>query len=247
MLASRPVREGVPEHGRVPKYFTVKARLVSRLAELGEGAPLPAERELAAEYAVSRATLRQAISELILEGRLSSQQGRGTFVAAPKLIQPLGLVSYTEAVRTMGREPSRRIVTAERVPATPVLAGVLGLAPDAEVIHLERVLLADGEPIGLESTYLSAGRFATLLDVLAPGASLYRCMREEFGVELAEAEEQIETVLASPREAALLGANPALPMLLVHRVSHDAAGTPVEQVRSLFRGDRIGFRTRLRG
>ncbi|WP_018350535.1 GntR family transcriptional regulator [Longispora albida] len=236
----------MPEHGRVPKYFAVKSRLQAVLAELGEGAPLPAERELAAEYGVSRATLRQAISELVLEGRLSAQQGRGTFVAAPKLIQPLDLVSYTEAIRAMGRTPGRRIVTAERLPAPADLAARLGIEPGAEVIHLERLLLADGEPLGLESTYLPAARFPTILDVLEPGGSLYRCMTEKLGVVFGEADEQIETALASPREAQLLGTNPALPMLLMLRSTRDSAGVPIERVRSLYRGDRIGFMTRLR-
>ncbi|MBB6035970.1 GntR family transcriptional regulator [Phytomonospora endophytica] len=247
MLATGPVRDGVPEHGRVPKYYAVKARLLALLPELGEGTPLPPERELAADYGVSRATVRQAISELVLEGRLSAHQGRGTFVAQPKLIHPLDLVSYTEAVRAMGREPGRRLVTSEELTPDGELAESLHIGADEKVIHLERVLLTDGEPTGLESTYLPSRRFPTLLDVFDPTESLYRCLQDDLGVVFAEADEQIETALASPREAQLLGTNPALPMLLLHRVSYDADGAPIERVRTLYRGDRIGFATKLRG
>ncbi|GAA5187749.1 GntR family transcriptional regulator [Rugosimonospora acidiphila] len=236
----------MPEHGRVPKYYTVKAQLVGLIAELGVGALLPAERDLAATYGVARSTLRQAISELIIEGRLRAHRGRGTFVAAPKLIQPLALVSYTEALREMGHQPGRVLVTLERVSADAELAGHLAIAEGAEVIHLERVLLADGEPLGLESTYLSYQRYPTLPEVLEPTGSLYQCMEQRLGVVYAEATERVETVLASPREALLLRGNPALPMLLMQRVSLDQQGIPIERVRALYRGDRIGFETRLR-
>ncbi|MEV0569821.1 GntR family transcriptional regulator [Dactylosporangium sp. NPDC050588] len=240
------VQGGVPEHGRVPKYYAVKRRLLNLLAELGEGALLPAERDLAAAYGVARSTLRQAISELTLEGRLRAYRGRGTFVAAPKLIQPLELVSYTEALRETGHRPGRRVVTAERIPAGAALAEDLRIAPDDEVLHLERVLLADDESLGLESTYLPVGRFPGLMDGFDATGSLYRHMRTRYGISYAEATERIETVLATPRDALLIAANPALPMLLMQRVSYDAAGVPIERVRSLYRGDRIGFVTRLR-
>ncbi|GAA1572211.1 GntR family transcriptional regulator [Dactylosporangium maewongense] len=236
---------GIPAHGRVPKYYAVKARILDEIAELGVGALLPPERDLAARFGVARSTVRQAISELVIEGRLSARQGRGTFVAGPKLIHPLSLASYTEALRAMGRTPSRIVVTIGEIPADDELAATLEIAPAAPVIHLERVLLADGEPLGLESTCLPVERYPTLLDVLDPSGSLYRCMQDELGVVWAEATERIETALASPREALLLQTNPALPMLLMQRVSRDPTGTPIERVRSLYRGDRIGFETRL--
>lgn len=246
MLNGGQVRQGVPEHGRVPKYFAVKSRLLGLLDEVGEGQMLPPERQLAARFGVSRATVRQAISELVLEGRLAARQGRGTYVAPPKTIHPLELVSYTEAVAGMGRRPGRRLVTAERTAASGELAARLRLAASDKVIHLERVLLTDDEPTGLESTYLPAARFPRLLEVFDPAGSLYRCLQDELGVVFDEADERIETALASPREAMLLGTNPAQPMLLLHRVSFDPGGEPIELVRTLYRGDRIGFSTRLR-
>ena len=78
-----------------------------------------------------------------------------------------------------------------------------------------------------------------------PETSLYAYLAE-VGTEFSRASEQIETVLADPREANLLDVNPATPMLLLRRTSHDTAGHPVERVRSLFRGDRVSFTTDLR-
>lgn len=237
---------GVPSHGRIPKYYAVKAQLLSLLSELGEGALLPAERDLAGRYGVARSTLRQAIQELTVEGRLRAFRGRGTFVAAPKLIQPLGLVSYTEAVRDAGRRPGRRVVTIERRAASEEQAAELRIPAEAPVWHLERVLLADDEPLGLESTYLPVARFPDLLDGFDPTTSLYRHVGDRYGLVYTEARERIETVLATPRDALLLETNPSTPMLLIQRCSADQAGVPIERVRSLYRGDRIGFETVLR-
>ena len=79
-----------------------------------------------------------------------------------------------------------------------------------------------------------------------PGTSLYAYIRGT-GVTFHAASEHIETVLASPREAALFGTNPALPMLPLNRISRDADGRPIERVRSLFRGDRFSLVAELGG
>jgi GntR family transcriptional regulator len=148
-------------------------------------------------------------------------------------------------MRAQGVEPGRGLVTVEHLPADEQLAEELAVEPGAVVLHLERVLTADGERVGLESTYLSDARFPDLIGVFDPTTSLYAFLRDELGVEFGQAVERLETVLATPREALLVGTNPALPMLLMHRVSYDSAQRPIERVRSLYRGDRFSFVTRL--
>ncbi len=230
----------------VPLHYVVKTRLIELVEELGEGAGLPPERVLAKEFGVSRWTMRQAIRELIADGRLRARQGQGTFVATPKIVQPLALVSYTEALRAQGHTPAREVVKFDEIPADDVLAEQLAIAPGDPVFELERVLFADGQPIGLETTYLSVARFPTLREVLEPTGSLYRCLVGQLGVEFGEGEELLETVIASPREAELLKATQQLPMLLLHRQTRDRDGHTIEVVRSLYRGDRVGFRATLR-
>ncbi|MFB9392205.1 GntR family transcriptional regulator [Streptomyces coeruleoprunus] len=239
-----PVRSGIPEHGRIPKYYAVKAHVAALIEELGEGGTLPAERDLAVRYEVSRETVRQALRELLLEGRLQ-RRGRGTVVAGPKLEQPLSLASYTEGVRRQGRRPGRRLVTLDRFAAPPALAAELDLEPGASVWHMERVLLADDERVGLESTYVAEARVPRLDRDFDPDSSFYAYLRERLGIGFGDADERIETVLATPREALLIGTPPALPMLLLHRLSRDTGGRPLERVRTLYRGDRFSFTTRL--
>lgn len=239
-----PVRSGIPEHGRIPKYYAVKARISQVTDELGEGGLLPTERDLAVRYEVSRETVRQALRELLLEGRLR-RQGRGTVVAGPKLEQPLSLASYTEGVRRQGRRPVRNLITLDRFPCSAALAPEIGAEPGEPVWHTERVLLADDERVGLESTYVAVARVPDLGTDFDPDSSFYAYLRDRLGITFGDADERIETVLATPREALLIGAPPALPMLLIHRLSRDTHGTPLERVRTLYRGDRFSFTTHL--
>ncbi|MEE4490291.1 GntR family transcriptional regulator [Streptomyces sp. BE230] len=241
-----PIRSGIPEHGRIPKYYAVKAHVSALIDELGEGGTLPPERELALRYEVSRETVRQALRELLLEGRLA-RQGRGTVVAGPKLEQPLSLASYTEGVRRQGRTPGRRLIGLERFPCPEALAPEIGAESGEPVWHLERVLLADDDRVGLESTYVSVARVPDLEERFDPASSFYAYLHDRLGISFGDADERIETVLATPREALLIGTPPALPMLLIHRISRDTGGQPLERVRTLFRGDRFSFTAHLGG
>ncbi|WP_156726636.1 GntR family transcriptional regulator [Streptomyces apocyni] len=239
-----PVRAGIPEHGRIPKYYAVKARVAALLDELGEGGTLPTERELALRYEVARETVRQALRDLLLEGRLR-RHGRGTVVAGPKLEQPLALASYTEGVRRQGLSPGRTLISLDRFPCQDALAEELGVERGRPVWHMERVLLADDERVGLESTYVPVDRVPRLDVEFSPDLSFYSYLHDRLGIAFGDADERIETVLATPREALLIGTPPALPMLLIHRTSRDTDGKRLERVRTLFRGDRFSFTARL--
>ncbi len=228
---------------RLPKPYLVRTAVDDILADLAEGDAVPPERELAARFGVSRETVRQALHELLVEGRIE-RRGRGTVVSRPKLVQPLSLRSYTEGARERGRIPSRELVTWEDVDATTDVAQGLAIPPGDGVMHLERVLLADGQRIGLESSYLPRYRFGHLTETFDPATSLYAAIRAG-GVQFGSAVERIETALPSPREAALLQSTTAMPMLLLNRRSLDTEGRPIEMVRALYRGDRVAFETLL--
>ncbi|WP_396903763.1 GntR family transcriptional regulator [Mycolicibacterium phlei] len=226
---------------RASKPYAVRVRIDEILAGLAEGDSVPPERELATRFGVSRETVRQALQELFVEGRIE-RRGRGTVVARPKLVQQLSLRSYTEGAAKQGRTPGRLLVGWETCPASAEHAAALNIPEGAEVMHLERVLLADHQHIGLESTYLPASRFGRLRETFEPATSLYEAI-QDCGVDFGSAVERIETALPSPREAELLETSTSRPMLLLTRRSVDTAGAPIELVRALYRGDRIAFET----
>jgi GntR family transcriptional regulator, nutrient-sensing system regulator len=230
---------------REPKYWALKQHLLDLLDTLPPGSPIPTERALATEFAVSRTTVRQALADLTAEGRLHRVQGKGTFAAKPKLAQRLQLSSYTEDIRAQGREPSSKLLEIEELTSEPELAKLLGIRSGAKILRMRRVRLADGEPMALETTHLPLSRFRGLRKHISAGGSLYAVLRDQFGVEMERAEETIETSLAGPQEAELLGADVGMPVLLLSRHSFGADGKPVEYVRSIYRGDRYKFTTTL--
>jgi len=231
---------------RLPKYYQVKRQLLELTAALDPGSPVPPERELARSYGTSRTTVRQALAELVIEGRLLRMQGKGTFVAKPKVAQLLELTSYTEGMRAHGLHPQTKILDIGYVAADEPLATLLGIRAGGRALRIHRLRLADGEPMSIDTSHLPARRFPGLRKQLERQLSLYETLRVTYGIQLAEAEETIETVLADPHDARLLGVDPGLPLLLLSRHAYDVTGEPVEWAQSWYRGDRYKFVTRLR-
>jgi GntR family transcriptional regulator len=223
----------------------LKKHLVELTEALTPGSPLPPERSLAEKYGTSRTTVRQALAELVIEGRLQRIQGKGTFVAKPKVAQELQLVSYTEDMRHHGLRPETRILDIGYVTADERFARLLGIRPGGRALRIHRLRLADGEPMSIDTSLLPARRFPGLRKELPRHRSLYETLATAYDVHLAEAEETIETVLATPDDAGLLGVDVGLPLLLLSRHAFDTAGEPVEWAESLYRGDRYKFITRL--
>jgi GntR family transcriptional regulator len=232
--------------GRVPKYYRLKQHLLEMTGALPPGSALPPERDLSARFGTSRTTVRQALQELVIEGRLQRFQGRGTFVAEPKAVLALQLTSYTEDMLARGLKPASRLLELGYVKADRELSVRLEITAGARVLRIERLRMADGEPMAIERSHLAARKFPRLREHLASGESLYAVLAERYDVHLAEAEETIETVLAEPPSASILAVDVGSPLLRLSRHSFDADGRPIEYVRSLYRGDRFKFVTRLR-
>ena len=230
---------------RLPKYYQVKKHLLDFTAAMAPGSPVPPERELARLYGTSRTTVRQALAELVIEGRLLRMQGKGTFVAKPKVAQALELASYTEGMRQHGLHPQTKILDIGYVTADEELATLLAVRPGARLLRVHRLRLADGEPMSIDTTHLPARRFPGLRRNLDRYASLYEALASAYGVQLTEAVETIETVLADPKDARLLGVDAGMPLLLLSRQAFDVSAEPVEWAQSKYRGDRYKLVTRL--
>lgn len=230
---------------REPKYYVVKRHLLELIGSLAPGSLVPTERVLTVELGTSRTTVRQALSELVGEGRLVRRQGSGTYVAEPKISWPLQMTSFTEQAAAAGYSATTELLDAGRRRASEEIAARLRVKPGAPVYLVERLRLVDGAAMAVETSHLSASRFPGLVGKLRRASSLYRVLTEEYGVTPVVADETIETAAASPREADLLDTDTGAPMLVLSRHSFDANGVPVEWVRSWYRGDRYTFVARL--
>lgn len=210
------------------------------------GHPDPTEDEMCEHYQVSKVTVKQAISGLVAEGLLYRQQGKGTFVATPKIQQgPARLNSFSEQMRQMGKRPGGVLLRREVILASKSLAEQLGIEMGTPVIQIERLRLADGEPFGIQTAHIPLSRCPQLLDEDVGSESLYQIL-EKHGIRLTSATERYETILLEKYEAEMLHATVGSPAFLVHRTSYDEAGAATEYVKSVMRGDRYAVTIVLR-
>ena len=188
---------------RISKPYLVRTAVDDLLADLAEGDAVPPERELAARFGVSRETVRQALHELLVEGRIE-RRGRGTVVSRPKLVQPLSLRSYTEGAAERGRVPGRLPVTWEDIRGARGNGGGAGDFGGRHR-HARGAGAARRRPAHRVGEHVSAHESGSVgsRETFDPSTSLYAAVRAT-GVEFGSAVERIETVLPSPREAALL-------------------------------------------
>jgi GntR family transcriptional regulator len=229
----------------------VRSALTQRIGsgQLRPGQRLGAERALAAELGVSRATLRQALAVLEEGGVVRRVPGRGggTFVAKGKIERDLSqIVGVPALLRSQGVVAGTRVLSARLAEADDVTAQALRTRPGELVVDLVRIRLADSRPFSLEHARLPAKSFPGLLE-LPLGGSVYELIEEHYGTRPAEATERIEVVLASAEEAAILDIEPGAPLLAITRTATAAGGEPIEFSRDLFRGDRTRIVVRTEG
>lgn len=206
------------------------------------GAAVTPERRLVEELGVSRATVRHAIGVLTQEGLLERRHGRGTFVTAPKLEQPLHrLRGFTGNMRELGIEATSRVLAAWHEPARGHVARALELGEGALVAVIERLRLADGVPVMLEACRLDASRVPGVLAEDLSG-SLYRLLEHRYGVRLSAGREVIEVRSAERREAERLGIEPGDAVFHTVRIAYGPDGRPIELTRRQARADRCRFR-----
>ena len=138
--------------GKKPaKYVIVRNHLLDLVRNgLANGSPVPSERELCEQFEVSRMTVRQAIDTLVVDGVLERHQGKGTFVAPPKLDLQVRLTSFTQEMQRRGMEPGVVMLQAETVASDETVAEALELEVGAEVHHLRRLLTANAIPMAID-------------------------------------------------------------------------------------------------
>jgi GntR family transcriptional regulator len=223
--------------------------LIERL-RLAEGAVLPTEREVSERFEVSRITARQALAELENQGLIKREQGRGTFVAAPKIPRTLPrMASFTEDMLAKGARPSTRLLEGGEVDPPEEVAARLQLGAGKRTLRLHRLALANGRPIALLEIFLSSAhdlnrRFSDLLQAARDsGFSLYATL-ERVGITFTHADEQIGATAATASQAALLEIDTGAPLLEMVRLSFVRGDLPVELVKAVYRSDRYNYQLR---
>lgn len=230
----------------LPLWAQVLGDLRRRLASGEFGQRVPGDDELTAQYGVSRHTVREAIRRLQIEGVVERGRGRGTFVRDRVIEQPLGAIySLFRSVEEQGFA-QRSIVLRLEERRDAEAAGVLGCPPDTLLVYLERLRLADDDPIVLDSSWLPADLAKPLLAVDFTHTALYQELHIRCGIRPDAGWERIRPALPDPEQRRLLRLLARTPVLAVERLATWHA-TPVEWRHSLVRSDRFSYVARWSG
>ena len=225
------------QEGFVPLYHQLKEQLRAAASEVAPGTLMPSEKQLMDYAGVSRATARKAVSDLVQEGVLVSERGRGTFTVRRRLERdPARLVGFTEAMRRLGRRTRTEVLSVEHAPAPADVAERLAIDPGAATVVIRRLRLVDEEPCMVTLTHVSAARLPGIAsrDLTT---SFYELIGREYGLTPVRGKETIIAVAADRELAHLLRIPGGAPVLSSSLSTETERGTPLEYTIKHARAD----------
>jgi GntR family transcriptional regulator len=224
-----------------PHYRQIEQALRERIATLRPGDRLPSDTDLCAEFGVSRMTARNAMERLAADGMIRREPGRGSFVTAPPAHRRANrLMTFTQEMRRAGRTPSSRLLTREIRPSTPDEAARLDIPVHQPVVHLQRLRMADDEPIALESTVLIGACADAVMTADVEGGSLHEILGRA-GFVLRRGTGTVSAAAATADDARWLGLRSGEPLLVERRVIADGHGRAIEATESRYVAERYGL------
>ncbi|MBW4803740.1 GntR family transcriptional regulator [Loigolactobacillus coryniformis] len=214
--------------------------------ELNPGDKMLSERQIVAQFQVSRNTVRQALSQLETLGYVQRIHGKGTFVA--QTAQQLTILgeyySFTEQMKALGRKPKTQLLTYEIVNPSFDVLKALQLPANAAAIYLKRLRLADGIPLMLEHTYLPAQKFSGLTADKVAHRPLYELFRTEFNEAFHFADESISATVLNEEDATFLVVPTGSAGMHLKRTTYDQKNNIIEYTISVARSDQFIYKVR---
>lgn len=233
----------IDKQSGIPIYIQIQNDIKQKIEEgyWQVGTAIPAERQLAEMFNVSRMTVRQAIQGLVDDGVLQRRVGAGTFISERKLTERLEAVtSFTNLMIQEGKTPSTRVVAFGIKPASLQEAEALQLPPSSNVMKVERVRYGDKVPILYETVAIPeiVAEQLTREDIMN---SLYEAIVTKLGLSIGEAEQIMEAALISEKIAPYLEVKIGTPVMKLRQITKLSDGRPFEFTRSQYVGSRFQF------
>jgi GntR family transcriptional regulator len=231
--------------GDAMRRAEVRKRLRELIDARAPGDPMPSERSLSELLSASRPTVRAAIDDLARTGLLVRQHGRGTFTSPHKISQEVP-AAFGQAVPPADGDWTSEVLRFRTGPAGARLGRRLQISPGADVLHVERRRIVDGEPMAVEEIRLPAELVPGITAGDFVSGSLYHLLRERYRVNPAEAVQTVEPTVTDADESLLLAVPLHSPALLFERTTRDDGGRIIEFTRSIYRGDRYRITSHLK-
>lgn len=225
----------------IPVYYQLKNILLKKIqnGEYTADSLIPSERDLGESLNISRMTVRQALNQLVSEGVLYREKGKGTFVSRSK-IEQRNIMSFSDIVLKKGLIPTTRILCFNKEQVDDETAAILGLKPEENVFVIKRLRLASGTPVGIEEAFIPE-KHCPGLDNYDLTSSLYKLIKEEYSYPIRYVDNVIEASRASKEEITQLCITKNVPVLKVNSVNYTDSDLKLFYERSVYRSDEYKY------
>ncbi|MBE6083102.1 MULTISPECIES: GntR family transcriptional regulator [Tissierellales] len=230
----------IDKNSPIPKYYQLREILREMIEneELKPGEIISGEMELCKFHGISRMTVRKAIQDLVNEGMLYREQGKGTFVSYPKQKKNISqLLSFTEEMKSKGYNVTNRLLYFNKEIPEKKISKIFHMKKGEMIYVIKRIRFAGKEPIALEISYLPEKNFPNLSREESEKNSLYYLFENKYGIKLKYGTQTVEPVILTPYEADLFNVNENMLGLLFKRTTYSDDDTIVEYTKSIYRCD----------
>ena len=229
----------------IPVYYQLKNIILKKIkdGEFTEGSLIPSERDLGESLNISRMTVRQALNQLVSEGVLYREKGKGTFVAREKIVQR-NIMSFSDTVRSKGLVPSTVVLHFEKISDCPDIKNLLNLQDTEYLYNIKLLRLANDLPIAIEEAFIPETH-CPRLETFDLKSSLYKLLKDEYELSISYIDNVISAGRPAKDEKKLLGLTDATPVLRITSISHSEDGRKLFYEKDVYRSDEYNYNARI--
>ncbi len=235
----------VDKKSPIPVYYQLRSIILKKISngEYPAGSLIPSERNLSENLKISRMTVRQALSELVNEGILKREKGKGTFVSHSK-IEQRNIMSFSDMVRSRGMVPGTKVLNFIREGHYKEIESKLELENSEHIFYVRRLRLAGETPVGIEEEFIPEKYFPGLAEADFTG-SFYRLIKEKYNYSIDYVDNVIEASRPDKEEKNLLKINSDIPLLRISGINYTRTGIKLFYENSIYRSDEYKYNIRV--
>ena len=236
----------------LPRYYQIKAIIKKWIVEkeFNVGDRIPSENELAARFDVSRLTVRQAVSQLVQEGFLTTRRGAGTYVTDnQELINRYNIEfsGFMDDLFYLASRSKTKSAVVKRIKTPKFIRSKLQLPEaDKDIIQIKRVRFINNRSFAYTINYIPVAVGEKIKKTALFKKPLLQILEQDFGIEFTEAFQTMQASFCDQEIAAKLSIPAGSPVLFVERIMYVKNRVPFEVVQSSYRGDLYKYVTRLK-
>jgi GntR family transcriptional regulator len=239
---------GIDKNISIPLHYQIKKSLEDFIKTnyLKLGDKIPTESELCKLFSVSRPTVRRGIDQLVKEGMLRKNTGKGTFVCDPTVERSYSkLMSLTEQYEEFGINLEAELIKKEVIPVPHELVNVLEIESNEKVVLISRLRKVNKKPLCVVHNFLPYSNFSRLIEENVSKKSFLKIIEDRFGIFPSRAKQNVSASKSNEFEAKYLNIKKDDPVLVIERVYLTSSRSPIFFTKMVFRRDFYSYKSNL--